>query len=135
MQAHLRIRFCSDCGNVFKNRRSLLCHVKEKHSGVDASIHLCPLCGRKFPRKTSLDVHLDFVHYGKMTVCLYCDETFASRSSKNRHILKVHGKNRENEIGTEVAKDFDEGQKSIRTSETETKDVGQILFLSLFHLV
>ena len=102
-------------------RRSLLFHVKEKHSG-DIRIHPCPFCGKNFTRKTNLDVHLDFQHYGKKAFCLYCDESFASRGIKNRHIRKAHGKSVDSEEMTKSDETEAEEKKLKEDVEEFTED-------------
>ena len=106
---------CSDCGNTFKSRGSLWSHKRDKHSEVKA-VHPCPFCAKPFTRKTNLDVHLDFYHYGKKAFCLYCDETFASRAMKNRHIRKAHGNMCERE-------DVPDGEKTEGKMHKEAADV------------
>jgi len=55
---------CTDCGKLFKSKRSLFGHRKEKHSGV-VEVHTCPECGKTFGRKSNLKAHRESVHYGK----------------------------------------------------------------------
>ena len=55
---------CTDCGKLFKSKRSLFGHKKEKHSGV-VEVHTCPECGKTFGRKSNLKAHRESVHYGK----------------------------------------------------------------------
>ena len=55
---------CTDCSKLFKSKRSLFGHRKEKHSGV-VEVHTCPECGKTFGRKSNLKAHRESVHYGK----------------------------------------------------------------------
>ena len=50
---------CLDCGKIFKSKRSLFGHRKEKHSGV-TEVHSCPECGKTFGRKSNLKAHREF---------------------------------------------------------------------------
>ncbi len=80
---------CGDCGKVFKSKRSLYGHCKEKHSGV-TEVHHCPECGKSFGRKSNLKAHRESLHYGKKFPCSYCERIFTNRSSMNQHLKKTH---------------------------------------------
>lgn len=80
---------CSDCGKLFKSKRSLFGHKKEKHSGI-SEVHHCPECGKSFGRKSNLKAHRESLHYGKKFPCAYCERIFTNRSSMNQHIKKTH---------------------------------------------
>jgi len=80
---------CLDCGKIFKSKRSLFGHRKEKHSGV-TEVHSCPECGKTFGRKSNLKAHRESLHYGKKFPCQLCDRIFTNRSSMNQHIKKTH---------------------------------------------
>lgn len=80
---------CPDCGKLFKSKRSLFGHRKEKHSGV-MEVHTCPECGKTFGRKSNLKAHRESLHYGKKFPCVHCDRIFTNRSSMNQHIKKTH---------------------------------------------
>merc|ERR1712227_485078 len=53
---HIRDLTCMDCGKLFKSKRSLFGHRKEKHSGM-LEVHSCPECGKSFGRKSNLKAH------------------------------------------------------------------------------
>ncbi len=80
---------CPDCGKLFKSKRSLFGHKKEKHSGI-TEVHHCPECGKSFGRKSNLKAHRESLHYGKKFPCSYCERIFTNRSSMNQHIKKTH---------------------------------------------
>ncbi len=71
---------CADCGKLFKSKRSLFGHRKEKHSGV-TEVHHCPECGKSFGRKSNLKAHRESLHYGKKFPCSFCERIFTNRSS------------------------------------------------------
>ena len=70
---------CIDCGKIFKSKRSLFGHRKEKHSGV-TEVHSCPECGKTFGRKSNLKAHRESLHYGKKFPCQVRDSLKVSKS-------------------------------------------------------
>ena len=51
---------CNECNKVFKTKRSLYTHVKEKHRNPPRApeVHLCPECGASFSRKNNMRAHM-----------------------------------------------------------------------------
>ncbi|QQP49261.1 Uncharacterized protein FKW44_009855, partial [Caligus rogercresseyi] len=80
---------CVDCAKIFKSKRSLFGHRKEKHSGI-TEVHICPECGKSFGRKSNLKAHRESLHYGKKFPCVICERIFTNRSSMNQHVKKAH---------------------------------------------
>ena len=48
---------CNECNKVFKSKRSLYGHMREKH-GSAPEVHLCPDCGASFGRKSNMRAHM-----------------------------------------------------------------------------
>ena len=48
---------CRECNKVFKNKRSLYAHTKEKHISAHI-VHFCPDCGTGFVRKSNMKAHM-----------------------------------------------------------------------------
>lgn len=57
----------------------------ELASGKAAGVQ-CPECGKGFPKQKNLKAHMPRVHHK----CDFCEKTFMSKSSRNKHMLS-HG--------------------------------------------
>ena len=51
------VMLCNECNKVFKSKRSLYGHMKEKHRSAP-EVHLCPECGASFGRKSNMRAHM-----------------------------------------------------------------------------
>ena len=73
---------CSDCGQVFTERRNLLRHMKNAH--VDFT---CEVCNRLFFGETAFNKHKKQVHEKiiKIFSCLNCYKTFGRSDNLSKH--------------------------------------------------
>ena len=54
-------RRCDECGNIYKNYKSLCAHQRSVHISED-KFSLCPHCGKKYKRKSDLRIHIEKAH-------------------------------------------------------------------------
>ncbi|KAK9502771.1 hypothetical protein O3M35_011480 [Rhynocoris fuscipes] len=81
-----RQRTCTNCGRTYKNRTSMLRHMRLE-CGVNPMFK-CIECGRCFKRKDTLTTHYVLVHkdYDKSsTTCSNCGKIYKNRTSMLRH--------------------------------------------------
>ncbi|XP_065371168.1 zinc finger protein 585A-like [Calliphora vicina] len=57
-------RRCEECGNIYKNYKTLYAHQRHVHISED-KYSLCPHCGKKYKRKTDLRIHIEKSHIPK----------------------------------------------------------------------
>ena len=85
---------CSDCEEVLDSKVALKTHKLQKHR-----TYLCSECPEKtFPRKSSLNRHIQIVHEGDFpvdTVCRLCHTAFDSEENLTAHLDSIHKQNEE----------------------------------------
>ena len=54
--------------------------------------YLCTICDKSFPRKKTLEIHLNSVHADEKIPCPHCDANFSRESSLMDHINGIHQK-------------------------------------------
>ncbi|GBP96489.1 Zinc finger protein 169 [Eumeta japonica] len=116
---------CKDCGKVFRNRSSLIGHVRNHHSQLEKARceecgkqfmsrdslhdhmlihtkerpHTCPICGATFRVRGSLTAHQMSHDNTRPHYCVSCDVAFKSRSSYNNHMKTARAHINEQDIG------------------------------------
>lgn len=111
---------CTKCDKLFSSKDSLVCHMKDIHSGEIALENICtkcnklfsskrslachvnekhsgvitrvpcPECGQVFSRKPNMKAHRESMHLGKVFPCNICNIQFPNISSLRRHRIKNH---------------------------------------------
>ena len=51
---------------------------------------ICPHCGQKFKKMSSLKTHIQSIHEGKTYQCQYCEQKYTLKSTLNKHIKSIH---------------------------------------------
>ena len=80
---------CPKCQKVFKDKRSLKCHVYDTHSGTKC----CPLCPKSFEKRSVFKRHMKQVH-GKgreEAICMNCGKMFSRLEYLKKHETKCLG--------------------------------------------
>ena len=92
---HLKLKpyCCEKCGKSFVQKRRLEEHMINHHNPQEKS-YICDLCGKSFASQSSLTSHRGEFHF-KVLECELCDRFFGSKKKMNRHILSVHGSNKD----------------------------------------
>ena len=108
---------CQICGNIFRSRRQLTCHIKAnhpdhawwhcsecnkdfssysafreheyKHRGVRSE--MCHVCGKAFLSKERLRKHIPTHNDIRPFHCWQCDKTFKQRHSLQKHLVTHTG--------------------------------------------
>lgn len=87
MHSHSRNYACNMCDMKFFDCQSLKCHFTEEH--VDNEYE-CELCQLKFKKYHQLRQHRIYVHSTKVYKCLYCDATFKRKCDQSSHTKRKH---------------------------------------------
>ena len=87
MHSHSRNYACNMCDMKFFDCQSLKCHFTEEH--VDNEYE-CELCQLKFKKYHQLRQHRTYVHSTKVYKCLYCDATFKRKCDQSSHTKRKH---------------------------------------------
>ena len=77
---------CTECTATFKDRETLLVHLKRHRKSFQ-----CSQCGHNFFNRGHLSEHITTVHKGiKPHKCKKCAESFGKKYNLKRHILNKH---------------------------------------------
>ncbi|XP_037094342.1 zinc finger protein 596-like [Pollicipes pollicipes] len=104
MKVHEGLTVCVVCGKVSSKVADLRKHLKMVHKlpqedidqivpkrmqrGLRSAKHICPLCGKTYSSRLSLDLHRK-VHFG-LTTCALCSKTCSRVSVLRKHLSTVH---------------------------------------------
>ena len=107
---------CTECGESFPGKASLMIHVHAKHTMPS---YECSVCFKTFKKRAYYLKHLKIHDERTDIVCPFCPKTFPFESYKLRHIQRAHKSNKPLPIRDCVAnKDDDSGSnKSPKTQE------------------
>nr|CAI5870421.1 unnamed protein product [Callosobruchus analis] len=89
---------CTYCNKTFVRKTLLNEHITKKHpdfiASVSCKVHECTKCSFKTTRirnfKEHMVVHHELAGSRIFNRCIYCNETFAHKTSLNDHITKKH---------------------------------------------
>ena len=79
---------CVYCGNEYKRSQELRRHILQHRSDLPPSS--CPLCGKKYLRRSDMLVHVRVAHEGLRKYCDLCEFSAGYRSEVNRHRRTQH---------------------------------------------
>ena len=77
---------CTECERAFGLKGDLTNHIKSAHENA----FVCPTCNKSCGSSKDLKNHISAVHEGIRHKCDFCDDTFAFKSDRTRHIKKKH---------------------------------------------
>ena len=77
-----------DCGKkIILEKKSLIVYHRNTHFPK----YECTECGKFFPQKSRLEVHIRTIHTGEKPYCCgQCDRTFPQMSNLNDHMKNTH---------------------------------------------
>ena len=73
---------------MFVSKRLLICHIQNVHDEYE---NKCETCEKRFPTKSKLKRHINFVHKSLIKIkCDFCEVKFNSDTGKYLHIKQKH---------------------------------------------
>ncbi|XP_059079237.1 zinc finger protein 845-like [Tigriopus californicus] len=90
LNVHMPRRFkCQLCDYGAKTKGNLKLHQRVHETGREC---ICPLCGKSYKHKMSLQQHMNFMHSDSTTQlpCEKCGRQFSCKSSLQKHINRAH---------------------------------------------
>ena len=79
---------CAFCDKILKNKTTLICHVKNKHT-VQTSEWKCDICNAVFGQKFNLNKHKS-LHRKKQFNCGICSKSFHYKYNFDQHCKASH---------------------------------------------
>lgn len=93
---------CDECTKVFKERRTLLLHIRVAHRGeADRNRAICSLCGKSV---TSLKSHMDLSHGQERLSCERCGKILTSTRAQEMHMKHCNNLEKCEECGKILSK-------------------------------
>lgn len=123
---------CDECGKAFSDKRNMNEHKKihgrTKHTVSNDYIELdgveivltkeqllkleCPICGKKFSSKKSMQLHVQ-IHGDKRIKCRLCEKLFANVKYYRRHMNNAHSGKNETPVQQDLCiKEYEDGMSS-----------------------
>lgn len=90
LNVHMPRRYkCQLCDYGAKTKGNLKLHQRVHQTGLECT---CPLCGKSYKHKVSLQQHMNFMHSDTTTQlpCEKCGRQFSCKSSLQKHIFRAH---------------------------------------------
>jgi KRAB domain-containing zinc finger protein len=84
---------CAICGAILKDAPSFRSHMQAIHCGGVPLAFTCEHCGKSFPKKYQMKIHIQSVHEKKKPYpCSDCDKMYPTESTLKVHINAKHTK-------------------------------------------
>ncbi|CAH0602323.1 unnamed protein product [Chrysodeixis includens] len=84
---------CAFCDYACRDNSTIRRH-QERHMGISKE-YPCTICKKIFKNKSTLQVHLDEVHFeldARKNPCQQCDKLFKTKASLRLHVNSIHNK-------------------------------------------
>jgi len=80
---------CDECGRIYQNQSSLLCHINSVHKQIR---HKCDTCNQLFKSHGALHNHIQLKHEKRRFTCTVegCSADFGTKQGMQKHVNAVH---------------------------------------------
>ncbi|XP_063387810.1 zinc finger protein 583-like [Cydia fagiglandana] len=83
------LRYCVECDTTFKNIFTFNFHFRTFHSGQPRPKYPCNVCGKVLQRKSTLKLHMDYIHIGVTKYrCHVCGKYLFNSGCLKEHLNK-----------------------------------------------